>query len=279
MPLVSVASGLLFVLCQACTTAPALVQEAPTPAADCDSLAFKPDREVVETARMDESQDPCWWLSSGGTLSIRQDVAQTIQGSLLQGSAWRERYAQSNPRDTDDGEHPQNLLRLVTKARWQNYRQELSFRINRINTSASQERGEWSGVLLFLRYQDAATLYYAGLRMDGTAVIKKKMDGKYTTLGQRPVFGDPRAYARHERPSLLPIGQWIDMAGEVRTLADGRVMIELYTRPGGLEGAWQLAVSAIDDGSRGSIIASAGHGGIRADFMDAEFSGYRVVSH
>jgi hypothetical protein len=278
MPFVTMGSGLLLALCQACSTGTSPAQSIQTPKPDCALRAFVGDREIVETGTMNESTDHCWWLSSGGTLSIRQNVAQTIQGPLGPGSPWRERYSQSNPRDTDDGEHPQNLLRLVTKARWQNYRQEMRFRINRINPSESTERGEWSGVLLFMRYQDSGTLYYAGLRMDGRAVIKKKFAGKYTTLGQRQVFGGPHTYARQARPSLLPLEQWMDMAGVVRNQADGTVRIELYTRPQGDTGDWQIAVEAVDDGRLTPAITEAGHGGIRADFMDAEFAAYTVIS-
>ena len=37
-------------------------------------------------------------------------------------------------------------------------------------------------MLLFNRYQDGQTLYYGGVRVDGAAVIKKKLAGVYTTL-------------------------------------------------------------------------------------------------
>jgi hypothetical protein len=241
----------------------------------CSRPTFDGDREVEEAGSMAESPDPCWWLSSGAQLSLADGVARTVQGALPDDAPWRQRYAASNEADTDAGRHPQNLLRLVTRVRIADARQQLRFRILRVNQSSSPERGEWSGVFLFLRYQDQDNLYYGGLRMDGTAVIKKKTHGTYATLTQRPVYGRPESYDRRANPSLLPIGQWISLAADVGTEADGSVHIRLYAHDDGEP--WRLVAEARDAPSTGEPIREAGNGGLRSDFVDAEFAEYSMV--
>lgn len=109
---------------------------------------------LEETGSMADSASPDWWLNSGGRLHLTGDGATTIVGSLLLSDPWRILYGLSSPIDTDGGDHPQNLFRLVTRSRWQSFRQELSFRILATNLSASPERNAWSGILLFHRYLD-----------------------------------------------------------------------------------------------------------------------------
>lgn len=260
----------------ACASLLAASAPAATVGLTCPHPSFDGKRDVVETALMEESQDPCWWLSSGAMVSIDRGVAHTLQGELAPDSEWRKRYAESSPVDTDEGAHPQNLLRLVARSTWGDARQEVRFRINRINLSTSRERGEWSGVLLFLRYHDSETLYYAGLRMDGTAVIKKKLEGRYVTLAQRPVYELAARYDRDANPSLLPVGKWIALASVIRTEHDGSVRIDLFVQDERSRDEWRLAASATDRGADGPAIVAPGHAGLRADFMDVEFAGYTM---
>lgn len=241
----------------------------------CTTAPMHGQREIVESARMEDSTDPCWWLSSGGLFWAHDGVGRTIQGRLPAGSEWQARYAKSNARDTDGGHHPQNLLRLISRTRWQDYEQQVQFRILKLNLSESPERDAWSGVLMFQRYLDSQNLYYAGLRVDGTAVIKKKLAGKYFTLAQAPVFALPGQYDRAANPLLLPEGRWVHMCSHVHTRPDGSVWISLLVREAD-EGAWRTVVEAVDDGSHGAPILAAGYTGLRSDFMDVEFSGYTV---
>lgn len=242
----------------------------------CTEPGFHGEGVLEEAGSIEESTDACWWLSSGGRLYFEPGRARTIQGDLPADAEWAQRYAQSNPADTDGGSHPQNLLRLVARGRWRDFRQEVRVRIHHVNLSQSSERGEWSGVLLFLRYQDSDNLYYAGLRMDGTAVIKKKAAGVYTTLAQEPVFGEPQAWDRERNPVLLPLERWIALAALIRTQKDGSTRIALYTRDESREPDWKLAAEVTDDGQQGPPLRAAGHGGIRTDFMDVELADYRV---
>lgn len=243
---------------------------------ECREPWFDGRRTIEEAGSIDESADACWWLSSGAQFELRDGIGRTVQGDLPRDTEWHRRYAESNPVDTDDGAHPQNLLRLVARDRWVDFRQEVRFRIQHVNLSKSAERGEWSGVLLFLRYQDAENLYYAGLRMDGTAVIKKKLGGQYTTLAQQPVYAQPTAWDRDRHPSLLPMRHWIGLAAAIRTDADGSVHITVSVRDGERHDGWRRVLEAVDEGRDGPVLRSPGHAGLRGDFMDLEFSDYAI---
>ena len=230
---------------------------------------------VEETGNMYESESPYWWLDSGGFMTISSNIGQTIQGDLPYTNKWYQEYARSSSIDTDGGLHPQNLFRLITRSTWKNLRQEAYFMITRDNISSSPNRNESNGLLLFNRYRDSDNLYYAGLRVDGTAVIKKKLAGTYYTLDQESVFkGKP--YDRESSPSLLPKGLWIGIRTEVTTDASKKVYIKLYVDIG-KNGTWKMVAEAVDDGvSSGSIINNKAYAGIRTDFMDVNISNYKI---
>jgi hypothetical protein len=145
--------------------------------------------ELNETGAMSESSSPYWWLNSGGRLNIDGTVGSTIKGATSATDPWRLAYAANNPTDTDQGAHPQNLFRLVTKSTWQNVRAQAQFYISSDHFSTSPNRNASNGLLLMNRYADQGqTLYYTGVRVDGTAVIKKKYKGTYYTMAQKAVF-------------------------------------------------------------------------------------------
>lgn len=226
------------------------------------------------TERLSASRD--WWLSSGGYAIARGGVLSTVQGSLPDADARRLAYQKGNPEDTGNGYYPQNIFRLVQRGRWENFVQEVQFRILTHNLTESPNRNESNGVLLFNRYQDEHTLYYAGLRVDGYAVIKKKYQGTYYTMAYQRVT--PGTYDRTRGGSLLPTDTWIGLRSVVVERA-GVVHIALYTGSG-LNGEWTLVAEAEDDGMTfgNTPIIPPGHAGIRADFMDVEFNAYVVQS-
>ncbi|HEX7586535.1 MAG TPA: hypothetical protein VF390_02800, partial [Patescibacteria group bacterium] len=137
---------------------------------------------LEESSSMKKSKSPDWWLNSGGIMLSNSQEFSTNFGPLPKDSSWRKLYFKTNPKDTDDGYYPQNLFRLVTNDKWENFSQSVYFNINKLNLSESKNRNESNGVLLFNRYLDGNNLYYIGLRVDGEAVIKKKIAGKYYTL-------------------------------------------------------------------------------------------------
>lgn len=227
---------------------------------------FSKSKIIEETGDISQSNHTHWWLNSGARLSISNGTAKTIHGSLSVWDMWRQVYARSSSIDTDNGAHPQNIFRLVQRNVWQNYIQEVYFKINQIQTSSSPNRNESNGVLLFNRYIDGDNLYYGGLRVDGNVVIKKKYKGTYYTLGIKPF-----------QPNTLPLNMWVGIRTIATNNADSTVTIKVFvdlTR----QGVWTLALETIDDGVLygGPALTEAGHAGIRTDFMDVEFDDYLI---
>lgn len=231
---------------------------------------------LEEAGSIDESLSSKWWLNSGGCFYRENGAGRTMQGEIPDDSKWRLAYLESNPIDTDGGYHPQNIFRLITRDKWQNFRQEGYFKINKYNLSDSPNRNESNGILLFSRYLDSDNLYYAGVRVDGTAIIKKKLAGKYYTLVQKQLTEGVK-YDKESNPNLLPSGEWIGIRSEISNTPEGDVRIILYVDIG-KTGVWKIAAEAIDkeNGNESGLITDEGRAGIRTDFMDVEFDDYRL---
>ncbi len=214
-----------------------------------------------------------WWVNSGAYLNISGGYGRTIQGALAATDPWRILYAANNPTDTDNGQHPQNIFRLVSRNQWQNARTEAQFYIDRDNLSASPNRNVSNGLLLFNRYQDSQNLYYAGVRVDGAAVIKKKQNSIYTTLAYTSnIFAG--TYNHATNPDLIPKNQWMGLRTDVQNQSDGSVRITLYLDRNN-NGNWQQMAQATD---KSTPITKAGYNGIRTDFMDVTFENFRTTN-
>src|SRR3989344_4550746 len=239
---------------------------------------FKVDGILDEAGKMDDSSSPYFWLNSGGQFLLKDGIGKTVQGELAKLNKWRLAYAASNPTDTDNGYHPQNIFRLVTRSKWQNFTEEVYFNIAKLNMSPSQNRNASNGILLFNRYQNGSNLYYVGIRVDGAAVIKKKINGTYYTLANKSFYKVDAPYNRDTNPNLIPIQKWIGLRSEVKTNSDNTVNIKLFVDRD-KTGNWILAVEAKDNGKTygGNAILSEGYAGIRTDFMDVEFDDYKIV--
>lgn len=236
------------------------------------TYTFAVDGVLQEAGSPQESTSPYWWLNSGGLLILKDGVGRTIEGKLDPLDRWRVRYGVSSPTDTEQGAQPQNLFRLITRSQWQHPRTEVEFFIAADNRSESPNRNESNGVLFMSRYKDADTLYYAGVRVDGHAVIKKKYQGTYYTMAEKPIF--PGEY----RPgvNLLPQEVWFALRMETVTREDG-VHITLLMRDGDSD-TWVELLSTVDDGRAYGTprIEDAGAVGIRTDFMDVRFGEVRI---
>jgi hypothetical protein len=233
---------------------------------------FDAESVLEESDRMDRSASPDWWLNSGGWFLEHSGVGSTWIGDAPVSSKWRQLYNQSNPADTDFGAHPQNLFRLITRSKWQYPSQRVYFHIRNDRFSASVNRGPSNGLLLFSRYIDEENLYYAGIRVDGFAVIKKKSAGVYTTLAETRIY--PGAYDRTRNPNLIPHDIWIGLGTEVRG-ENGRMMIVLSLYEDRM-GKWNPILQAEDERVADSPLLRAGYAGIRTDFMDVEFDDYSI---
>jgi hypothetical protein len=233
--------------------------------------------QLNETGSMNESTSPYWWLNSGGYLTLKDGMGMTAQGAISSNNRWFQAYASANSLDTDGGAHPQNLFRLVTRSKWDDVREEASYYIVKDNFSSSPNHNASNGLLLMSRYADQGqTLYYAGIRVDGTAVIKKKYKGVYYTMAQEKIF--PGTYSStQEDKNLIPHDEWIRLRSETKTNTGGTVTVTLSMQLPGK--AWQELLKATDTGKNfGGTppISAAGYMGIRTDFMDVKFKDYRL---
>jgi CheY-like chemotaxis protein len=252
---------------------------------------FNTDFKLVEAGAMKDSASATWWLNSGAYFEAKQSVGWTIHGRLPKDDPWRKRYYDAGGetrRDTEDGYEPQNLFRLVTRPTFDSFEQRCSFLIAAYNAVDSPERDAWNGLLLMSHYREehlGQDLYYAGVRVDGHAVIKKKRwrpklrRGVYTTLKEvRGIF--PGTFDRASGKILLPMGKWLKLRFKTTSNPDGSVDLGLFlTRPG--TSAEELIASVRDngtvpaaDGVRDSPVPGPGHAGIRTDFMDVRFENY-----
>ncbi len=232
---------------------------------------------LIEAGSMDTSSSPYFWVNSGAKLILNaQGAGSTVIGNLPTSDPFRILYAANNPEDTDNGYHPQNIFRLLTRSTWQNSGQEVTFRIKAQNLSNSSNRQGHNGVLLMSRYANSANLYYAGIRNDGQAIIKKKINGAYYTLAGAQIFGTASQYNRSSNPSLLPLNTWMRLKTEVTNQADGSVKINLFLDRENT-GHYTSILSTTDNNVGGTALRAAGYGGIRTDFMDVEFENYRNV--
>jgi hypothetical protein len=236
------------------------------------------DYTIKEVGSVNKSASTDWWVSSGGYFYSANGTGRTIKGSLPSTDPWRVAYSISNQLDTDNGYYPQNIFRLIEKGQWKNFQQEMYFKILNNNFSGSPNRNASNGILLFNRYQDEFNLYYTGIRVDGYAVIKKKIKGVYYTLAYSTVY-PALPYERVSNQNAIPIYQWIGLRSVIQTGPDGTVSIKVYIDKN-KTGNWVLVAEGKDDGKSygGSAITNAGYAGIRTDFMDVEFDNYNIES-
>ncbi len=233
-------------------------------------------REIIEeTGEMEESIGSDWWVNSGAFLIKNGKIGKTLQGKIKKDSVWQKKYEDYNSESTDGGYRPQNIFRLVTKSKWQDFQQEVYFRIVKYNLSKSKHRNQSNGLLLFNRYLDGDNLYYTGIRVDGAGVIKKKIKGEYFTLAYEPIFNG--RYDIKTNSNLLPENTWIGLKSEVVTTNDNNVNIKLFLDKEGNEN-WELILEVTDDNKSygGDAILKEGYSGIRTDFMDVEFDDYYI---
>jgi hypothetical protein len=246
----------------------------PAPSGTGGFLGLGHNTTLEETGSMSDSTASGWWLNSGAYFYVKNSIGQTIMGDLPLTDDWRDVYLASDPAETDNGMHPQNIFRMITRSAWKNPSQEAYFKISKYRTSPSTERDNHNGILLISRYSNGNNLYYAGIRVDGLAVIKKKVNGSYFILDSFKVY--PGTFDRNTNPNLIPANTWIGIKTEVKDNANGTVSIKVYLDKNA-SGNWQLVLQTIDDGSKfGPMISKGFYAGIRTDFMDLYIKNYRI---
>jgi hypothetical protein len=210
---------------------------------------FNYDGVLVESRSVVDSTSPYFWLNSGGNLTIADGI-----GNVRGESA------------------------LISRSTWNNLSQEISLRINGTEVD-SPYIGAYSGILFLSRYKDDNNYYYTGLRVDGQAVVKKKIDGVFYTMGAAQVYGEMGSYDRESNPNLLPQYEWIKMKSETKNLSSGEVEIVLYVDKLG-DGTWTEVLRAKDVSGRfgnSPVINGASHAGVRADFMSVSYEDYKFT--
>ncbi|MES2416179.1 MAG: Ig-like domain-containing protein [Patescibacteria group bacterium] len=238
-------------------------------------VPFSSSFNVEEAGSMTESASGIFWVSSGGRLTVNNAIADTIQGDLPTTDNWYSVYLASNSIDTDAGLHPQNIFRLVTKNVWKDATQDLYFKINKLNLSTSPNRNASNGIFMMSRYVDSNNLYYTGIRVDGYAVLKKKINGTYFTMASARVFDG--TYNHDTMPNLLPTNTWVGFKTETINNSNGGVDINIYIDKTG-DGTWIKVLSSTDNNTSygGNSFINAGYAGLRTDFMDVSFKSYEL---
>lgn len=141
----------------------------------------------------------------------------------------------------------------------------------------STNRNASNAFLFFLRYKDQHNLYYAGIRVDGTVIIKKKIGKEYFTLGEEKVFKGK--YDRQTMPCLIPTEAWMGLRATCTNQKDGSVKITVKVDKKDGKGFIEVLSATDKDGKSGNPFVNAGSVGIRTDFMDVEFKDYSITEH
>lgn len=235
---------------------------------------FSGEFTLNEVGDPELSSSPDWWLNSGASLIYADGVGSTVLGQMSGYSSWRNVYNQNNPLDTDNGQHPQNIFRLVTRKIWGDAIQQAYFRINEVNLSASSNRNASNGIFLFSKYMNGDNLYYFGLRVDGNAVIKKKIGGIYYTLAQKQIFNGK--WDLKNNPNLIPVDTWVGLRSVTYQL-DDNMYLKFYINFDKDTNNWIEALTGVDNPSIGGrVFKEKGRGGLRTDFMDVFFDDYLI---
>ena len=142
------------------------------------NYTFNSTGNLKESSDASKSSSPYWWLNSGALLSIQNGVGKTLQGDLSPNNPIRLVYNKNKPVESDNGSHPQNIFRLLTKQSWENNRQQIYLKINGDNLQNPKNRNPWNALSLASRYINDLNYYYVSLRMDGNVSIKKKAKWK-----------------------------------------------------------------------------------------------------
>lgn len=233
---------------------------------------FRTAGTLHESGSLGDSSSPYFWLNSGGKLVLESGIAKTVHGELPATDLWYRLYSAANALDTDGGAHPQNLFRLLTRSEWKDATMSVAFRVDDVILSDTPNRDGYSGILLMARYADSQNLYYAGIRQDGQAVIKRKKNGSYETLATDQVFGQAGEYDKDSNPNLIPEGRWMRLKVETMDRKDGSVEVMLYLDREN-DRTYEKILSVRDSKSP---LRAEGHAGIRTDYMDVSFDDLRI---
>lgn len=198
---------------------------------------------LAQSASATQSRSQYLWLAAGRSLVIQNGIGATPAGTTI--------YQLFNKTS-------------VTNA-------SVQIDVNRVkdNLSNSADRKSYLGESIITRYTDANNYYYAGIRADGAAVIKKKVNGVYTTLAQKQVLPGTYSTTNYD---LMPQGKWMSLKLVVADNAGGQPVLTFSTDIG-RTGTWTQALAVTDTSA---ALKSAGLVGIQNDYADAQFDNFIV---
>lgn len=237
------------------------------------TYTFSSNGVLFETDTMAQSPSPYLWLQSGGMLVLVNGIGSSIRGTLSATDPIRAQYAQNLPSISDNGTHPQNAFKLFAKTSIKDVSASVYLNRKSDNLANAANRHSYTGESIIARYQNEKTFYYAGIRVDGSIVIKKQNNGSYHTLASKQIF--PGTYDANTNYNLIPLSKWIGLKLVVVDTSDG-VKLTAYTDIG-KTGTWKLALTAIDDPQKfGPAITNGGYVGIESDFADVQIDTFAV---
>ena len=214
-----------------------------------------------------------WWLASGAYLTLEGGLGKSVQGTLPHGDPWRELYSQKRASTADGGLRPQNIFQLFLRKKLKNVSEEIYVLKKSDNLSSSGNINSWNGFSLYMRYRDEENHYFAGIRADGYAVIKKKKDGIYQTLAYTRVF--PGTWNAVTHQNLIPANTWIGLKAIIND--SGSTPYISFYMDVGRTGNWTLVAQATDSISLyGPPVEEPGFTGMRSDCMDIEMDDFRI---
>ena len=231
------------------------------------TYTFGSSGTLNQTVSADTSGSAYWWVANGGQLLVSNGVGKTMQGDATSANPWYTIYAKSLAVTSDNGKHPQNTFAALLRTPTLDTDQSIAVQINKDNLANTANRKPYNGIHLISRWQNDGNYYFAGLRADGHAVIKKKVGNAYYTLAEKSAF--PGTYNSTTNPNLLPKNTWMNVRMITSTDASGSVHVQLYLNQ-------TLMLDTTDNGARGATIKTEGLTGIRSDFMDMLMDNYKL---
>lgn len=215
-----------------------------------------------------------WRLESGGYLYSGGTGSRTVLGNLSGKDPIRLVYASTYPTESDLGFHPQNLFRLFSTTSWGNNTVDATVQVQATNVYQSANVHAYNGIYLVSEYKDNNNYYYAGVRMDGTAVIKRKVNGAHHVLTTTTAF--PGTYDPIKNPTLIPQKKAFSLRLTSQAAQNGSVLLTLSIND---QGTWRTLTSFTDTGAlyQGTPL-TAGAVGMTSDFMDLAIEKLVVTS-
>jgi hypothetical protein len=199
---------------------------------------FRVNGVLSEASSVTSSTSAYWWLQNGGRLILTNGVGTSLSSVT--------------PADPF-----QMLLRKVLL-----HSSVESYVMKKSDLAPTVVKAGWNGISLFSRYVDELNYYFASIRADGYATIRKRKNGLYITLLQKKVL--PGTYSL-TGPTLIPTDTWIGL----RFSVDGNMGYPRLTLHAdfGRTGIWSLLGEVTDDPAKfGPALEGAGLNGIRSDF-------------